>query len=326
MVRILPSETVSELVELESLLRVVEDGIQKQGRGEIEHPPQPDLDVGVGLLTDIDERAGNVLIQPGYVHGYEYYGVKIASVHPNNRDQRLSTVNVTMAIMDAATGIPEGYADWTYPTNVKTGCVGGLAARELALEPVRLAILGAGTQARWQARAIAATTNIDVIHIYSPSNSKFTCASQLEEELNITTNVVESPREAVEQCNVLVTATTAKKPVFSGKYLNEGTLVLGIGAYSREMHEIDPETFNRSASVFADAPSNVSEVGEVIAAGVSESDLIPLSEVLYNNAGRETSKQILIFESAGSAIFDVVVGEYIFKLAETENSGRVLEF
>ena len=325
MVRILSSGTVDKLVELESLLEVIEDGIKKQGRGMVERPSQPDMDVGIGLLTDIDERTGNILIQSGYVHGHEYYGVKIASVHPQNRDRGFSTVNVVMAMMDATTGVPEGFADWTHPTNVKTGCVGGLAARELAIEPVHLTIFGAGAQARWQARAIAATTNVDTIRIYSPSDSKFACASELEEELSITTTAVASPREAVEQCNVLVTATTAEQPVYSGKHLKEGTLVIGIGAYSREMHELDSETFGRSASVFADAPPNVSEVGEVVAAGVSEQDLIPFSKVLSGNSGRKTSEEILVFESAGSAIFDVVVGEYVLNLAEKKQCGNVIE-
>ena len=53
--------------------------------------------------------------------------------------------------------------------------VGGLAVRELADGPITLAVIGAGTQARWQTRAIHAGTDIERIRVYSPSESREAC-------------------------------------------------------------------------------------------------------------------------------------------------------
>ena len=195
MVRFLSDEDVATILDLESLLPVVEEAFVKQGRDEVERPERPHYPVGVGITGD--EPLGTALTMPAYVHGATYFATKLASVHDGNVDRGLPTVNATIALTDAATGLPAAYMAGTRVTNARTGCIGGLAARSLAAtEPVTVGVVGAGTQARWQTRAIAAAMDVERVRVYAPSDSREACAAVLL-AAGITATAGDSPAAAV---------------------------------------------------------------------------------------------------------------------------------
>ncbi|WP_128477228.1 ornithine cyclodeaminase family protein [Halorussus pelagicus] len=320
MVRVCSDSDVADCLDLGDLLEVVREAIRKQGRGEVERPERPHFPVGAGL--DGPDPAGTGLVMPAYLHGARFYATKLVGVHEGNAERGLPTVNAQIALTEADTGLPAGYLAGTEITNARTGCIGGLAADELAIGPVTLALVGAGEQARWQARAIAAATDLDSVRVYSPSESKETCAAELREELGVPAQAADSPEEAVSGANVVVTATTATEPVFPGDALDPGALVVAVGAYTAEMRELDAETVERASRVFADVPAEVAEIGDALEANVGEDDLIAFSEVLEKRAGREEEDEILVVESVGSAVLDAATAEYVFEQAEQKGIGE----
>lgn len=308
MLRLLSDDDVAIVLNLESLLSVVEDAFVKQGRGAVERPDRPHYSVGTGL--DGDDPLGTALTMPAYVHGAQYFATKLASVHEGNVDRGLPTVNATIALMDAATGLPAAYMAGTRVTNARTGCIGGLAARALANtdSPVTLGVIGAGTQARWQARAIAAATPVEQVRIYSPSDSRDSCAAALREE-GLDATAVDSSTDAVENASVVVTATTSTDPVFDGRVLEPGTLVVAIGAYTPSMRELDATTVERAARLFADVPEEAAATGDFPDADAA--DLCPLSDVFDGRTGREHEDDILVVASVGSAVLDAASAEHL---------------
>ncbi|MDY6764336.1 MAG: ornithine cyclodeaminase family protein [Halobacteria archaeon] len=325
MVRVLSDKDIQGLLDLNDLLGVVEDAFVKQGRDEVERPERPHFDVGTGL--DPDNRAepqGMGLVMPAYIHGAEHYATKIVSVHEKNKKKDLPTVNAQIALVNADNGLPSAYMAGTRITNARTGCIGGLSARELAHEPVKLGVIGAGTQARWQSRAIATATNVEEIRVYSPSDSKYECAEDLKSLLDVSATAVSTPREAVEGANVVVTATTATEPVFPGDALSDDTLVVAVGAYTAEMQEIDLTTVERAARIFADVPEEVRGIGD-IKNTIPDVELIPLSEVFEGNAGRETEDEIIVVDSVGTAVLDAATSEHLLGKAEEEGVGSDVE-
>ncbi|MFC7081604.1 ornithine cyclodeaminase family protein [Halorussus caseinilyticus] len=319
MVRILSDAQVADCLALDDLLPVVREAFLKQGRGEVERPDRPHFPVGAGLSGP--DPAGTGLVMPAYLHGARFYATKLVGVHEGNADRDLPTVNAQIALTEAETGLPAAFLAGTRVTSARTGCIGGLAAAELADSPVILAVVGAGTQARWQARAIAAATDLESVRVYSPSDSKESCAADLREELGVPTKAADSPEEAVSGANVVVTATTATEPVFPGAALDPGTLVVAVGAYTAEMRELDAETFERASRVFADVPAEVAEIGDLRGAGVGEEGLVPLSEVFEGRSGRESDDEILVVESVGTAALDAATAEYVFEAAEERGVG-----
>lgn len=319
-VRILSEEDVADLLALEDLLGVVEAAFVRQGRGEVERPERPHFPVGVGLESD--EPLGTGLVMPAYVHGAAHFATKLVGVHEGNAERGLPTVHAQVALTDAATGQPAAYLAGTRVTNARTGCIGGLAARYLAAaEPVVVGVLGAGTQARWQARAIAAAVDVAAVRVFSPSDSKYACADDLR-EAGLDARAVESPADAVTGAHVVVTATTSTEPVFPAEALDAGALVVAVGAYTAEMQELDAGVFERAARVFADVPEEVADVGDVRAAGLDADDLLALSEVFEGRAGRERDDEILVVESVGTAVLDAATGEYVLERAREEGVGR----
>lgn len=323
MVRLLSDADVADLLALDDLLGVVEDAFVRQGRGEVERPDRPHFPVGTGCDPDQpDEPLGTGLTMPAYVHGAAFYATKLVGVHPGNTERGLPTIHAQIALTEADTGRPAAFMGGTHVTSARTGCIGGLAARELAPPgPVRLGVIGAGTQARWQTRAIAAATALDSVRVYSPSDSRFECADDLAGELDVPVEAASSATAAVEDATVVVTATTASDPVFPGDALAPGTLVVAIGAYTADMQEVDEATFDRAARVFADVPEEVAGIGDAVAAGLDADDLVPLSEVFEGRAGREADDEILVVESVGTAVLDAAAAEYVHGRAVAADVG-----
>jgi alanine dehydrogenase len=330
--RLLSDEDVADLLSLEDLLPVVEEAFLRQGRGEVERPERPHFPVGTGLRGEEphgtglvgEEPHGTGLTMPAYVYGAPRYATKLVSVHESNPPEQPS-VHAQILLTDAATGEPAAFMDGSRVTAARTGCIGGLAARELAARdrdpgPVTLGVLGAGTQARWQTRAIDAAVGVDEVRIYSPSDSRERCAGDLRER-GIDARAVDSPRVAVEGTSVVVTATTSREPVFPADALGPGVLVVAVGAYTSEMQELETAVFERAARVFADVPGEVAEIGDVKAADLEEAGLVPLSAVFEDRSGREDDDDILVVESVGTAVLDAATAEYVYGRAVEADVG-----
>ncbi|GAA0231705.1 ornithine cyclodeaminase family protein [Haladaptatus pallidirubidus] len=322
MVRILSDDDVESVLDVNSLLPVVRDAFVKQGRGEVERPERPHFPVGAGLA---DGPLGTGLVMPAYIHGAAYYATKLVGVHEKNAERGLPTVNAQIALTEAETGRPTAFLAGTKITNARTGCIGGLAVSELTTAPVELALIGAGTQARWQARCIAAATDLRRIRVYSPSDSKRDCAHTLESELGIRTEAVASADDAVSGSNVVVTATTATEPVFSGGSLDEGVVVVAVGAYTAETRELDRTTIDRADRIFADVPEEVIEIGDLRATDCAKDDLIPFSDVVEKRSGRESESEIIVVESVGTAVLDAAASEHVYERASERNIGEEVE-
>lgn len=320
MVLVLGSEDVAGLLDLAALAPVVEHALVKQGAGEVERPERPHYPVGEGL-GEGDRPLGTGLAMPAYVHGEPYYATKLVGVHEDNPDRGLPTVQAQIVLADARTGEPVSVLDGAHVTNARTGCVGGLAARELAAgDGITLGVLGAGAQARWQTRAVDALADLDAVRVYSPSDSKAACASDLRDD-GIDAAAVDSPREAVSGANVVVTATTSTEPVFPADALADGALVVAVGAYTAEMQELEPAVFDRAARVFADVPEEAAATGDLTATDLDESDLLPFSAVLRGEWAREREDDVLVVESVGSAVMDVAAATEVYEAAREAGVG-----
>ena len=317
--RVLTDEDVAGVLSLSALLPVVERAFVKQGRGEVERPPRPHFPVSEGGTE------GTALVMPAAIHGAETFTTKVATVHESNPAKGLPTVRAQVHVTDAATGETLGTMDGSRLTNARTGCIGGLSARELALEgPVRLGVVGAGAQARWQTRAVAAATDVERVRVYSPTPaSREACAADLRDEGHDVT-AVDTATAAVEGATVVVTATTATEPVFPGDALAPGTLVVAVGAYTAETCELDATTIERAARVFADVPEEAAEIGD-IRGRLTADELVPLSDVFEGRAGRESEAEMLVVDSVGSAVLDAAAAEHVLDRAEAAGSGVVVD-
>lgn len=315
-------DDVAAVLEYGPLLEVVADAFRAQAAGRVERPPRPHFPVGRG--RDGDEPLGTGLAMSAYVHGARYYATKLASVFPGNDARGLPTVQAQLALSDAETGAPVAYVGASRLTDARTGCVAGLAARELTSGSVRLGLLGAGAVARASARAVAAATDLESIRVYSPSDSRAECADALS-GLADDVRAVDAPTAAVESATVVVTATTSETPVFDGDALAPGTVVVALGAYTEDMQEIDATTVERAARVFGDVPEEVAETGDMRAAGVDAETIESFGGVVAGEEGRESPDEILLVDGVGSAVLDAAAAEHLYERAVEAGVGREVD-
>ena len=313
--RVCSDSDVAALLELEELLPVVADAFRRQGRGEVERPERPHFPVGTGL--DGDESLGTGLTMPAYLHGDETYATKLASVHPENPPER-PTIHAQVLLTDAQTGEPAALFAGERITNARTGCIGGVAVERLADEPVTLGVIGAGAQARWQTRAIDAAVDVAGVRIYSPSDSRRVCARDLQER-GIDARAVNAPGVAVDDADVVVTATTATAPTFPPETLDDGTLVVAVGAYTAETQELHPTIVERADRLYADVPAEAVETGDFLAA--DHDDPTPLSAALSGDDPRVRPDEEVLVKSVGTAVLDAATGRYLLNAAREADRG-----
>ncbi|THE65903.1 ornithine cyclodeaminase family protein [Salinadaptatus halalkaliphilus] len=335
MVRALAADDVASVLDLEALLPVIADAFERQFDGAVERPARPHYPIGIGLDPDAPtEPTGTGLCMPAYIHGSEYAVTKLVAVCPDNRERDRPTVSAQLSVVDAETGRPAGYLEGNRITNARTGCIGGLAAHDLATEgPLEVGVIGAGVQARWQVRAIAAAVGsaLESVRVYSPSDSRRECASVLERELDASVSPVSSPETAVSDAEIVVTATTSEEPVFPGEKLAEGTLVIAIGAYTPEMQELDATTIDRADRIFGDVPAEAIETGDL--REHRDRTVRPFGAVVAEDtdrrsadatAGRQSTDEIVVLESVGSAVLDAATATFVFDRAVDRELGTTV--
>ncbi|MEM4780623.1 MAG: ornithine cyclodeaminase family protein, partial [Halalkalicoccus sp.] len=216
----------------------------------------------------------------------------------------------------------------------KTGAAGAVGVDALAREDAStLGLIGSGTQARGQLRAIATVRDLDSVRVYSriPENRE-AFAREMSAELGLAIEAVESSAEAVSGADVVVTATNAARPVFDGDLLDSGTHVTAMGQYDTRKHELDATTVARATYVLDLAARADRDAGSLMAA-VEQGAVGPdhvhaeLGEVIAGDApGRESPDEITVFDSGGTGIETVAAAAMLYERAREAGRGTEIEF
>lgn len=207
-------------------------------------------------------------------------------------------------------------------TALRTGAMVALATDVLAPRTAhRLAILGAGRQAREQGPAVALVRPLTDVVVWNRTRRHAEAlASHVATTMpDVTVRVADRADDAVAQADVVCCATAATEPLFASSALGAETHVNAIGSYRADMHEVPQDLLVRASVVAVDnAAACLVEAGEIVAAiraGVLEAQgLEDLSHLL---ARRPRRHGITVFKSVGVALADLAVA----RLLATRTSG-----
>lgn len=259
---------------------------------------------------------GVLLLMPGLREGGSGATVKLVSVVPSNVERSLPTVQALVVWFDAETGRPAALLDGTALTAMRTGAASGVATRLMARADARvLALFGAGGQAEWQLRAVAAARPIGEVRVVTrrPS-SREVFASRMSEEMGLDVRPVADPAAALDGADVACCATTSSTPIFAAAAVPAGCHVNGIGSFRPDMVEMPPELLGAADLVAVDSRSAaMAESGEVrvaIERGLlSEERLVELGGLPPDHAATRPASWITVFKSVGLAIQDLAAAE-----------------
>ena len=317
---VLNQEEVERLLDMEGCIGAMEGALATLARGEMDMP-----------LRFIFGPAGSpslIGLMPAHRAGDDpLYSLKTVCVFPDNPKRGLDAHQGTVTLFDGETGVVRALMNASAITAIRTAAVSAVATRLLAREDTKkLAILGAGVQARSHLDSMRAVRDFDEIVLFSPTPGH---AQALAEEFGVET--AESAEEAVRGADVVVTATNATEPVLERSWLKDGAHLNAVGGRPPQMTELDPETI-AAALLYVDrresAENEAGDYRRALEEGAIGQDHIrgEIGEVLIGTKqGREDDSQLTMFRSLGLAVEDLAAAEYVVRRAREEGAGTEVE-
>jgi ornithine cyclodeaminase/alanine dehydrogenase len=156
-------------------------------------------------------------------------------------------------------------------------------------------------------------------------------ATQHSAELGIEIVVVDDLQRALKQSDVCVTCTPSKRAFVGDDFIVPGTFIAAVGADNPEKQELEPALLARHKLV-VDVLEQCATIGELhhaLAAGVmTRGDVYgELGEVIAGTKpGRTSPEDVLIFDSTGMALQDVVTAAAVYEKACSEGFGTRIDF
>ncbi len=321
--RILSAEDVRKALPMDQAIQGMKLAYSQLSSGKAIAPMRSKL--------DIPDYRGSALFMPAYLANSGDLAVKIVTVYPDNIRKHLPVIYASVLVLDVETGRPLALLDGATVTAIRTGAGAGAATDLLARrDACTVAIIGSGVQARTQLQAVCTVRRITEARVYSLSNNQANEFSRVMAGIGPVPDkitVVSSPSEAILGADIICTATTSSTPVFSGSELAPGIHINAIGAFTRDMQEVDVETIRRSYVVVDSREAVLEEAGDLIipiAAGDISTEHIraELGEIVLGlKRGRIDEEQVTYFKSVGVAVQDAVAARIALSNAVMANLG-----
>jgi len=200
----------------------------------------------------------------------------------------------------------------------RTAAAGAIGAKYLArADARRVALFGSAVHAESQLKAVAAVRDLTQVRVYSPTpERRESLAEKLGADLKISVRAVARAEEALENADIVITATDSKTPVFDGEQSSEGSHITSIanGDKTRTRQEIDTATIRRADPIFVTSKETVcvneSDIFRAVRDRTISWDRVQeISSLLLDRvAGRTDDRQITLFKLQGTGIMDVAIG------------------
>jgi ornithine cyclodeaminase len=277
------------------------------------------------------------LFMPAYVSSQEgdALAIKIVSLFPTNPARGLAYIQAAVLAFDPQTGQAIALLEGSSLTAIRTGAASGAAIDLLARQEGKVvAVFGAGAQGRTQLEAACTARQIETAFIYDADRNKAGLFAEEMRDKGFAREIrVElTSQEAVENADIICTATTSLKPVFEDTHVKPGTHISGVGSYTPDMQEVPAETLQR-AKIFVDSRSaSLEEAGDLIQpmrAGMFDESHIcgELGEVILGSIpGRQSADEITYFKSVGVAVQDAMAAQVALNNARKMGIGREVDF
>ncbi len=212
-------------------------------------------------------------------------------------------------------------------SRLRTGAATGLATDLLARTgPIKLALIGAGEQARTQLAAVAAVRDLQSIRVYARNRDNLVafCAAA-SKELDLDLQPARSGEECLENADVVITATGSQTPVVQDAWLPANVHVNTIGANAANRRELETSTFARARFIVTDDVDQARiEAGEIIdgvqAGSLRWENIARIADIVANPT--TNVEGLTIFKSLGAALEDIAVASAIYDRAVAQGRGQ----
>lgn len=322
---LLKRHEIAALLGIDECIAAVEHVFKLQGEGKTPPP---------GVLG-VHARDGGFHIKAGLLElTRPYFAAKVNANFPNNvKRYALPLIQGLIILCDAENGYPLALMDSTEITIQRTGAATAVAAKYLARPDSKTAtICGCGNQGRISLRALARVFSLEHVFAYDSDGAQAErFAHELGKELRIEIEAVGEPGSAVSRSDICVTCTPSKQFFLRRDDVAPGTFIAAVGADSEDKQELDPSLL-RGNKIVVDILEQCATIGELhhaLDAGVVTKANVhaELCEVVAGTkAGRASPEEVIIFDSTGMALQDVVSAAVVYEKAMSTGSGKLMNF
>jgi ornithine cyclodeaminase/alanine dehydrogenase-like protein (mu-crystallin family) len=324
---ILSESDLRRVLKMRDLIDAVENGFQSLFQGSAFAPER--------LHLTIPSQNAVLLEMPALMNSQAQtlLGTKIVSVFPDNAKKNLDTVQGLYLLLDGETGKPLALMEGKFITAMRTAATSAVATKFMAGAGLkRLAIFGAGVQARFHIEAMLAVAAVERVLIASRSREKAERLAEFVEAVHHLPCDIVTLEEAAASANLICTCTNSSVPLFDGALLKAGTHINAIGAYTPKMRELDTQAVQRARVIIDGESAAGREAGDLLIP-LSEGAIDPshikgtLAELVAGKiVGRTAAPDITLFKSCGLAIEDLVAAQLAYEKAVGANIGTRIHF
>jgi ornithine cyclodeaminase len=166
-----------------------------------------------------------MLVAAGLVPNIPAYSVKVHAKFPGQSP----AIRGVLILHDLRSGAPLALMESSHLTALRTGLAGALGAEALSPPKARtVAIIGAGAQGRSQLAGLRLVRPIDVVRVFDTNAETAQRFASDPCVRGLTIAVAASLEEALDDADVIVTATWARAPFLFKRHLRSGMHALAI--------------------------------------------------------------------------------------------------
>jgi len=305
-------------LSMDEIINQLEIAFFEKAQGRVEMPPKPGIHPG--------EADNFIHAMPAYIPAMKSAGLKWVSGFPLNQERGLPYISGLLILNDPNTGLPISVMDCVWITAKRTGAATAIAAKHLARpESSVVGILGCGVQGRSNLEALSVVFPLKKVKAYDINHKASSLyAEEITERFGLEVEEVESPKKAVSDCDIVVTAgPILKKPhaTIQAGWMDEGTFasLVDFDSYWHPDAMKEAEKFctddvpqlrhYQEVGYFQDIPVIYADIGELVAG---------------SKPGRETPEERNITCNLGLAMDDMAVAPLVYQKAMEKRVGTWL--
>jgi ornithine cyclodeaminase len=301
--RVVDAGEILAALDEDAAIAAVEAGFKRYSAGQVQVSPV--------LHLAFAEPPGDCHVKAAAVAGDEVFVVKLATSFYRNPELNLPSSNGFMAVLSARTGeLLALLHDQGHLTDQRTAMAGAIAARAILREGSRtLGIIGAGTQARLQAKLLKRRLGLDSVLIWARNSKR---ATALASEVRAEAVALE---DLCARADVIVTTTPSTEPLLASVMIRPGTRIVAVGADSPGKQELDPRILARGRVVVDSIAQCVDhgEAGWAVRGGlIDPTGLIELGTVLETPVAF-APEEIVVADLTGVAIQDFEIAKSVWR-------------
>lgn len=305
--RILSDDDVRDLFPMADAIAVMKNVFRARANGSLTSPPRSGFDSGdVGLVWT-----------PGGLPAAAVLGLRVYLTGLAASDQ-------LVAAWDTQSGQLTALVIGSHLGRLRTGAIGGVAMDCLARADAQtVGVIGFGQQAWYQVEAAIAVRPIQRVVVYRRDRRQLeSSVTRAQQMWPLEVIAATSPRDAVAEADIVVTATGSATPVLDPAWMRQGTHINALGPKYHDRTELPPSMADAVQILATDFPEQYRSDPDFLWYGTPHMDRLDDLAGRIDGSRQRDLSAITLFLSHGLSGTEVVLLHEVAQRAQKLRRGQ----